>query len=263
MLERDPTPMPRRPTRPSTGSAAALPRCVTAMRSWPAALDPRHERARRLDALLDAGRHRDAVRRDLPTRSRTTSREPGDDELVMIACRRTTFEWVLRRIAIDEGNVSFEVGRAVVGLVADDRAPGGHAASGSTTAPSIDSDLIVVAAGRRSALPDWLAAIGVDVPDDEEEDTGIVYLSRFYRLREGEEYPPRSGPSAPTSATSSTASSSATTTRSRSRLPCRPPTTSSAVSSPTRTTSKRRPTPRRRRPVSSTAAPRRSPTTST
>ena len=58
----------------------------------------------------------------------------------------------------------------------------------------VDSDLTVVAAGRRSALPDWLEAIGVDVPADEEEDTGIVYLSRFYRLNEGEAYPPRSGP---------------------------------------------------------------------
>jgi flavin-dependent dehydrogenase len=58
----------------------------------------------------------------------------------------------------------------------------------------IAADFTVVAAGRRSALSDWLGAIGADpVPEDVDE-TGIVYLSRFYRLRDGESPPPRSGP---------------------------------------------------------------------
>ena len=113
----------------------------------------------------------------------------------MLACRRTTFEWVLRRIALAEGNVavrgSAERSSVLVGRRVDARrsSRGVRLADGTT----IDADLVVVAAGRRSALPDWLAATRRRLPDEEVEDTGIVYFSRFYRLREGEDYPPRSG----------------------------------------------------------------------
>ena len=62
-------------------------------------------------------------------------------------------------------------------------------ADGST----VSADIVVVAAGRRSVLPEWLGAIGCAVPDEEVEDTGIVYLSRFYRLRDGHDLPPRNG----------------------------------------------------------------------
>ena len=31
--------------------------------------------------------------------------EPGDEDLAALACRRTTFEWVLRRMALAEGAV--------------------------------------------------------------------------------------------------------------------------------------------------------------
>lgn len=50
------------------------------------------------------------------------------------------------------------------------------------------------AAGRRSALSDWLAAVGSQPVAEEVDDTGIVYFSRFYRLNEGQVYPPRAGP---------------------------------------------------------------------
>ena len=43
----------------------------------------------------------------------------------MIACRRTTFEWVLRRAALAEANVTIRTGVAADGLHrgADPRAP--------------------------------------------------------------------------------------------------------------------------------------------
>jgi len=55
-------------------------------------------------------------------------------------------------------------------------------------------DLVVVAAGRRSALPEWLTEVGCDPAVDEVDDTGIVYFSRFYRLVDGASYPARTGP---------------------------------------------------------------------
>jgi len=124
------------------------------------------------------------------------SREPGDGDLVMLACRRTTFEWVVRRAALAEGRVTLRVGVGVDGVLAGDQDVNGrplvtgvHLADGS----SIDADLVVVAAGRRSALSEWLEAVGSPVVEEESEDTGIVYFSRFYRIRDGEDAPPRGG----------------------------------------------------------------------
>ena len=58
---------------------------------------------------------------DLPPTITNFERQPSDDELVMLACRRTTFEWVLRRFALAEGRVRFRTGVAVDGLVAADQ----------------------------------------------------------------------------------------------------------------------------------------------
>lgn len=147
-------------------------------------------------ALLAEGATEMRFGDDLPPTMTNFERQPGDDELVMLACRRTTFEWVLRCAALVEGRVTFRTGVGIDGVVAR---PGAHGvphvhgvrlADGAT----VDADLVVVAAGRRSALPEWLEAAGAHLPAEEVEDTGIVYFSRFYRLREGEAYPPRSGP---------------------------------------------------------------------
>jgi hypothetical protein len=55
-------------------------------------------------------------------------------------------------------------------------------------------DLFVDATGPRGGSERWLAAAGVDEPDAEVHETGIVYRSRFYRLRDGAEMPVGEGP---------------------------------------------------------------------
>ena len=140
---------------------------------------------------------------DIPPAITNFERQPDDADLVMLACRRTTFEWVLRRTVIAEGAVTFRTGVGVTGLVSymsgvrhvDGSLPTPHV-SGVRLADGskIAADFTVVASGRRSALSEWLAKIGAaPVPEDVDE-SGIVYLSRFYRLRDGESPPPRSGP---------------------------------------------------------------------
>ena len=47
------------------------------------------------------------------------------------------------------------------------------------------ADLVVDASGRRSALPDWLAAIGARRPVDEAADSGFVYYGRHFRSTDG------------------------------------------------------------------------------
>ena len=147
-----------------------------------------------LEALLAAGATEIRFGETLPPTMTNFQLEPGDEDLAMIACRRTTFEWVVRRAALAEGRVEFRTGVAVDGVLAHDdggipRVTGVRLSDGTT----VDSDLVVAAVGRRSVVPEWLAAIGaVDVPE-EVDDTGIVYFSRFYRLRPGCEPPQRSG----------------------------------------------------------------------
>ena len=149
-----------------------------------------------IQALYEAGAAELPFGADLPPTMVGFEREDADDELTMLTCRRTTFEWVLRRVVLDEGRVEFRTGVGVNGLVATEhesgipRVTGVKLEDGST----ITADLVVVATGRRSALPEWLADLGVGPVNEFVEDTGIVYASRFYRLKPGQSYPPRNGP---------------------------------------------------------------------
>jgi len=119
--------------------------------------------------------------------------QPGDEDLVDIACRRTTFEWVLRRHVAATGAADLRTAD-VTGLVAGPDRPGAdppqvggvHLRGGEVVA----ADVVVEAAGRRSPLPRWLAAIGAGPVDETEEGTGIVYSSRFYATTPGGGAPP-------------------------------------------------------------------------
>src|SRR3954462_4869898 len=71
------------------------------------------------DALLGEGATEMPFGRDIPPEMTNYEPEPDDAELVLLACRRTTFEWVVRRAAVAEGRVTFRTGVAVDGLVAD------------------------------------------------------------------------------------------------------------------------------------------------
>jgi len=196
VVERDDTPMPtsadeafewdRRGAPQVRHSHAFLARMVGLMR---------RDHPDIYAALLAEGATEMRFGDDLPPTITDFQREPADDDLVMLACRRTTFEWVLRRAAIAEGRVTFRTGVGVDGLMSEPgegvpHITGVHLADGATIA----ADLTVIAAGRRSALSDWLVDAGAERAVEEVDDTGIVYFSRFYRLRDGCEYPPRSGP---------------------------------------------------------------------
>ena len=125
--------------------------------------------------------------------------QPGDDDLVVLAMRRTTFEMVLRQAVRREPSVEMRTGVAVAGLtVASNGATGttfgpGSAAEGGGPAPPrvdgvrlddgtvVDADVVVAATGRRDQVVPWLAAVGADVAETVVP-SGLVYLSRWYRL---------------------------------------------------------------------------------
>jgi 2-polyprenyl-6-methoxyphenol hydroxylase-like FAD-dependent oxidoreductase len=110
--------------------------------------------------------------------------EPGDEDLVMLACRRTTFEWVLRRYALETDRVEIRDGSVVSALAASNGSGPVRITGVVTGDGAIDADVVVDATGRPSHLIDLLAGVGVPLTETKSP-TGIVYLSRFYRLRDG------------------------------------------------------------------------------
>jgi 2-polyprenyl-6-methoxyphenol hydroxylase-like FAD-dependent oxidoreductase len=142
-----------------------------------------------LARLLDAGASELKMYESMPTGPGIGEIEPEDKQIVMIASRRTTLEWVLRTSILDSGCAEFRSGIGVKGLSAT---PG--------EIPNVDgvvlddgtlhkSDIVIAADGRKSVSPSWLEELGIKLRPEIREPTGIVYFSRFYQLREGEAFP--------------------------------------------------------------------------
>ncbi len=146
-----------------------------------------------LERLRAAGVREITLAESVPPHMRYRPR-PDDDDVVLLACRRSTFEWALRESACRQPNVELREGVRVTGLTAT-------AANGrrpTVTGVRLDdgdvlaADLVVDASGRRSRAPEWLAALGAGPVREQSADTGIFYFTRFYRLRRGR--PPRGVP---------------------------------------------------------------------
>ncbi len=129
-----------------------------------------------------------------PLTLRGLTPEPGDDDLIALGCRRTTFEWVLRRVVLATGDVTVVPEATVTGLVASAETPpvvSGVRCRRGTTDQELTADLVVDASGRQSQALKWLAAIGARAPHEESESSGVMYYTRFYRLVPGAGEPPR------------------------------------------------------------------------
>lgn len=117
--------------------------------------------------------------------------EPGDEHLVALGCRRTTFEWVVRRNVLARPHVQLISGAQARGLLGAAGRVTGVRYVRDGVEETLAADLVVDASGRQSKAPEWLAAIGAPAPPEELEQSGIVYYTRFYRLRDGAVEPPR------------------------------------------------------------------------
>ncbi len=190
LLERDATPLPANPDEAFTWNRRGAPQV-----RHPHAFLARLRNLLRDDlpevrqALLDAGALEVAWGDFAPDTLDDPSPLPGDEDLALFACRRTTFEWVLRRCALSTDRVELRDGVRVTGLITAPGASSPPQVIGVRTSDGdIFADLVVDAGGRHSTMKTLLAEIGVDVPE-EKHDAGMVYLSRFYHLRDGETEP--------------------------------------------------------------------------
>jgi 2-polyprenyl-6-methoxyphenol hydroxylase-like FAD-dependent oxidoreductase len=200
LLERDPAPLPatpleafenwQRPGAPQTRHAHAfLSRLRNLLR----------ERAPELLAgLLAVGAEELRFGEMLPPGLRGTPVLPEDDAFTLLACRRTTFEWVLRRHVVGSGLAELRDGVEVTGLLGEPGARphvrGVRLRERGGREIELAADLVIDASGRRSKLPAWLAELGAPALRSETAPCGIFYSSRFYRLRDGVDAPAIQGP---------------------------------------------------------------------
>jgi 2-polyprenyl-6-methoxyphenol hydroxylase-like FAD-dependent oxidoreductase len=189
ILERDDTPMPPTPDAAFSWERTGAPQVRHSHAFLARLRNLLRDRAPDvLDALLAAGATEIPFMENLPPTLTDRSPRPGDEDLVALACRRTTFEWVLRRLVLAEPHVDLRHGVAATML---------DGANGSATGiDGIRADLVVDARGPRSNSDEWLRAIGAPPAEEELHESGIVYFSRFYRIRPGVQQPEYVGPSA-------------------------------------------------------------------
>jgi 2-polyprenyl-6-methoxyphenol hydroxylase-like FAD-dependent oxidoreductase len=129
-----------------------------------------------LDALFAAGATEINFTAELPPTLTDRSSQPGDEDLVALACRRTTFEFVLRRAVLAQPGVELLDGVTVDGLTAT-----AGPIPRITGVDGFAADLVVDARGPRSSSDAWFTAIGAPPVPEELHESGIVYFSRFYR----------------------------------------------------------------------------------
>jgi 2-polyprenyl-6-methoxyphenol hydroxylase-like FAD-dependent oxidoreductase len=104
-----------------------------------------------------------------------------------LASRRLPFEATLRRETLKEPGVRLLSGVGVTGLLTRSGADV-PIVEGLCLDDGVElrADYVIDASGRFSQLPQWLAAIGAESMPETFQDCGYCYISRWYRLRPGE-----------------------------------------------------------------------------
>lgn len=113
---------------------------------------------------------------------------PGMEDDTALASRRPVYEGVMRRVVEREPGVEFHHG-SVRGLTCVDGVPSRITGVRLRDGDAVHGDLVVDAAGRRSASGRWLREIGLEGPTVEDHPCDLHYFTRHYRLREGQSYP--------------------------------------------------------------------------
>jgi 2-polyprenyl-6-methoxyphenol hydroxylase-like FAD-dependent oxidoreductase len=110
--------------------------------------------------------------------------EQGDDDLVGLTTRRSTYEWALRRIVVQLPNVTPRVAN-VVGL-AGERGAVPTVTAVRTDAGTVEADLVVDASGRRTSSSAWIVALGGREAPFESQSCEASYYTRYFRMYDAE-----------------------------------------------------------------------------
>jgi 2-polyprenyl-6-methoxyphenol hydroxylase-like FAD-dependent oxidoreductase len=114
----------------------------------------------------------------------------GDERFSTLTARRPVIEYAVASVAA--GRLDIRRGTTVAGLLSGSSAvPDTPHVTGVRLADGTElrADLIVDTMGRRSAMPSWLTTIGARPPEEEAEDSGFIYYTRFFRAGKGKDVP--------------------------------------------------------------------------
>ncbi len=167
---------PRRPTPQSAHSHAFLARTHQILA---------HEAPDVLDAFALSGIESVRLADHLPSSLVDRAERPGDDALIVLRARRSTFEAALRSVAASTAGIEIRAGVDVTGLLIDRSHAIPNTTGVTTSAGPVEADVVIDASGRRGPVSSWLA--GEDLaPTEDVSDCGIAYYTRFYRRYFGE-----------------------------------------------------------------------------
>ena len=117
---------------------------------------------------------------ELDVRSRLQGTElPGDEDLLYLAVRRPVVEGALRAAALTDPGVHISFNTGADGLLLE----AGRVVGVKVAGTAIETELVVDAMGRCSPMAAWLTAEGRPRPAEETSPCGIIYYSRYYRVR--------------------------------------------------------------------------------
>ena len=133
-----------------------------------------------LAALSAAGVRTLRVRDQPPPPLAAALAGPGDEDLLGLAARRSTFEWALRRHVRGLPGVRLRTAH-VAGLIGDEGGVPAVRGVRLDDGSVVEADFVVDASGRRSQSTGWIAELGGRDVGWEKHDCGSVYYSRYYR----------------------------------------------------------------------------------
>lgn len=146
--------------------------------------------------LLQAGAREVGFGETLPEKLRGAYvADSNDQDMAFLFSRRTTLEHVMRTYALSLKGVKFETSARVKSLVTSSNA-GQLTVRGVVVERDGEeprealADIVIDATGRNSLLTDALRELGANIPEDRSP-AGILYFTRHYRLKPGQEEPPR------------------------------------------------------------------------
>lgn len=150
----------------------------------------KHPRLHRM--LHDAGAREFDCEAGLPPLLRSQYKpEKSDADLAFLFSRRTTLEHVMRAYVESLPRVTFVTEAIVRALTLEGKSVTGVVVEREDKpAETFRADSVIDASGRNTVLIDWLRNRGF-VFDEESNPAGILYFTRHYRLRDGQEEPPR------------------------------------------------------------------------
>lgn len=128
----------------------------------------------------------------MPSQISDRAPRPRDERLATWTARRTTIEQVIGRAAESQAGMEIRRGVSVTGLQTRHVDGQMHVIGvRDGDGGQLPADLVVDAMGRRSMLPELIVDAGGPPAEEEAEDCGFLYYTRFFRSSDGNLPAPR------------------------------------------------------------------------